>query len=76
MTDDLTGRPAHVQLQAPERREISSRELLDLHLAQLDAAARPVAGTLHPPRVTGIAPGSRGRALRGRDDHITGTRCP
>ncbi|MFG3078280.1 amidase family protein [Streptomyces sp. NPDC048225] len=38
MTTDLTHQPAHVQLQALDRREISSRELLDLHLAQIDAS--------------------------------------
>ncbi|MYQ48764.1 amidase [Streptomyces sp. SID4985] len=37
MTADLTHQPAHVQLQALHRREISSRELLDLHLAEIDA---------------------------------------
>ncbi|MGW7170031.1 amidase family protein [Streptomyces sp. NPDC054884] len=35
---DLTHQPAHVQLQALDRREISSRELLDLHLARIDAS--------------------------------------
>ncbi|MDQ0790201.1 MULTISPECIES: amidase family protein [unclassified Streptomyces] len=38
MTTDLTRQPAHVQLQALDRREISSRELLDLHLARIDAS--------------------------------------
>ncbi|MCX4393251.1 amidase family protein [Streptomyces sp. NBC_01767] len=38
MTNDLTHQPAHVQLQALDRGEISSRELLDLHLAQMDAS--------------------------------------
>ncbi|MET8561237.1 amidase family protein [Streptomyces flaveolus] len=38
MTTDLTHQPAHVQLQALDRREISSRELLDLHLARIDAS--------------------------------------
>ncbi|WP_329407218.1 amidase family protein [Streptomyces sp. NBC_00704] len=38
MTNDLTHQPAHVQLQALDRGEISSRELLDLHLAQIDAS--------------------------------------
>ncbi|MGC4998514.1 amidase family protein [Streptomyces sp. DT195] len=38
MTADLTHQPAHVQLQALHRREISSRELLDLHLDQIDAS--------------------------------------
>ncbi|MGZ0198776.1 amidase family protein [Streptomyces sp. RM1] len=38
MTTDLTHQPAHIQLQALDRREISSRELLDLHLAQIDAS--------------------------------------
>ncbi|WP_405528964.1 amidase family protein [Streptomyces canus] len=35
---DLTRQPAHVQLRALERREISSRELLDLHLHRIDAS--------------------------------------
>ncbi|WP_328844883.1 amidase family protein [Streptomyces sp. NBC_00258] len=35
---DLTRQPAHVQLRALDRREISSRELLDLHLDRIDAA--------------------------------------
>ncbi|MFD8298762.1 amidase family protein [Streptomyces bauhiniae] len=38
MTADLTHQPAHVQLQALHRREISSLELLDLHLAKIDAS--------------------------------------
>ncbi|MFE4546495.1 amidase family protein [Streptomyces sp. NPDC056785] len=38
MTNDLTHQPAHVQLQALDRGEISSRELLDLHLDQIDAS--------------------------------------
>ncbi|MFF0714069.1 amidase family protein [Streptomyces bauhiniae] len=38
MTADLTHQPAHVQLQTLHRREISSRELLDLHLAKIDAS--------------------------------------
>ncbi|MGW2137623.1 amidase family protein [Streptomyces sp. NPDC001773] len=38
MTTDLTHQPAHVQLQALDRREISSRELLDLHLGRIDAS--------------------------------------
>ncbi|WP_033306494.1 amidase family protein [Streptomyces iakyrus] len=38
MTTDLTHQPAHVQLQALDRREISSRELLDLHLDRIDAS--------------------------------------
>ncbi|MFI9755787.1 amidase family protein [Streptomyces collinus] len=35
MTNDLTLQPAHVQLRALDRREISSRELLDLHLDRI-----------------------------------------
>ncbi|MFD5914363.1 amidase family protein [Streptomyces massasporeus] len=35
---DLTRQPAHVQLRALDRREISSRELLDLHLDGIDAS--------------------------------------
>ncbi|MGI5457598.1 amidase family protein [Streptomyces sp. CA-249302] len=35
---DLTRLPAHVQLRALDRREISSRELLDLHLDRIDAS--------------------------------------
>ncbi|MGW3937455.1 amidase family protein [Streptomyces sp. NBC_00024] len=38
MTTDLTHQPAHLQLQALDRREISSRELLDLHLDRIDAS--------------------------------------
>ncbi|MFB7929660.1 amidase family protein [Streptomyces sp. NPDC056039] len=38
MTTDLTHQPAHIQLQALDRREISSRELLDLHLDRIDAS--------------------------------------
>ncbi|MEU6553706.1 amidase family protein [Streptomyces sp. NPDC046915] len=38
MTTDLTHQPAHIQLQALDRREISSRELLDLHLERIDAS--------------------------------------
>ncbi|MET8723813.1 amidase family protein [Streptomyces misionensis] len=38
MTNALTHQPAHVQLQALDRGEISSRELLDLHLAQIEAS--------------------------------------
>ncbi|MFJ8982754.1 amidase family protein [Streptomyces sp. NPDC102282] len=38
MTNDPTRQPAHIQLQTLERREISSRELLDLHLARIDAS--------------------------------------
>ncbi|QNE74493.1 amidase family protein [Streptomyces finlayi] len=38
MTNDLTHQPAHVQLQALDRGEISSRELLDLHLDRIDAS--------------------------------------
>ncbi|MEU0097261.1 amidase family protein [Streptomyces sp. NPDC006267] len=38
MTNDLTRQPAHAQLQALDHGEISSRELLDLHLAQIDAS--------------------------------------
>ncbi|MFJ4973039.1 amidase family protein [Streptomyces sp. NPDC088755] len=38
MTNNLTHQPAHAQLQALDRGEISSRELLDLHLAQMDAS--------------------------------------
>ncbi|MEV0026607.1 amidase family protein [Streptomyces atroolivaceus] len=38
MTNDLTHQPAHVQLQALDRGEISSRELLDLHLARIEAS--------------------------------------
>lgn len=37
-TADLTRQPAHLQLQALGRREISSRELLDVHLARIDAS--------------------------------------
>ncbi|MEU6148074.1 amidase family protein [Streptomyces sp. NPDC047081] len=36
---DLTRQPAHVQLRALDRGEISSRELLDLHLDRIDATA-------------------------------------
>ncbi|WP_328478594.1 amidase family protein [Streptomyces sp. NBC_00377] len=35
---DLTRQPAHLQLRALDRREISSRELLDLHLNRIDAS--------------------------------------
>ncbi|MFC9502689.1 amidase family protein [Streptomyces sp. NPDC057002] len=38
MTTDLSRQPAHVQLQALDRREISSRELLDLHLDQINTS--------------------------------------
>ncbi|MFJ4007376.1 amidase family protein [Streptomyces sp. NPDC090023] len=38
MTVDLTSQPAHIQLEALDRREISSHELLDLHLAKIDAS--------------------------------------
>lgn len=38
MTTDLTRQPAHVQLRALDRREISSRELLDLHLDRIDGS--------------------------------------
>ncbi|MFC8661939.1 amidase family protein [Streptomyces sp. NPDC057199] len=38
MTTDLTHQPAHIQLQALDRREISSRELLDLYLDRIDAS--------------------------------------
>jgi amidase len=38
MTSDLTSEPAHVQLRALDRRDISSRELLDLHLDRIDAS--------------------------------------
>ncbi|MFD9187203.1 amidase family protein [Streptomyces phaeochromogenes] len=38
MTTDLTLQPAHVQLRALDRREISSRELLDLHLERIDGS--------------------------------------
>ncbi|MFE6548236.1 amidase family protein [Streptomyces sp. NPDC057746] len=38
MTTNLAHQPAHVQLQALDRREISSRELLDLHLDRIDAS--------------------------------------
>ncbi|MFC5218848.1 amidase family protein [Streptomyces coerulescens] len=38
MTTDLSRQPAHVQLEALHRREISSRELLDLHLDRIDAS--------------------------------------
>ncbi|MEU4486618.1 amidase family protein [Streptomyces purpurascens] len=36
MTTDLTLQPAHVQLRSLDRREISSRELLDLHLDRIN----------------------------------------
>ncbi|MFD9327727.1 amidase family protein [Streptomyces sp. NPDC060065] len=66
---DLTRQPAHVQLRALERREISSRELLDLHLDRIDAstlnavitrdddAARQVAYTSDERRARGEASG-------------------
>ncbi len=38
MTTDLSLQPAHVQLRALDHREISSRELLDLHLARIDTS--------------------------------------
>lgn len=38
MTTDLVLQPAHVQLRAMGRRQISSRELLALHLARIDAS--------------------------------------
>lgn len=38
MTNDLTHQPAHIQMQALDRREISSRELLDLHLGRIDTS--------------------------------------
>ena len=38
MTTDLTLKPAYAQLRALNRREISSRELLDLHLARIDTS--------------------------------------
>ncbi|MEH0420776.1 amidase [Streptomyces sp. B21-083] len=38
MTTDLTRQPAHVQLRALDRREISSRELLDLHLDRIEGS--------------------------------------
>uniref|UniRef100_A0AAU2ADJ7 Amidase family protein n=1 Tax=Streptomyces sp. NBC_00093 TaxID=2975649 RepID=A0AAU2ADJ7_9ACTN len=38
MTTDLILQPAHVQLRALESLEISSRELLDLHLDRIDAS--------------------------------------
>ncbi|MFF4357721.1 amidase family protein [Streptomyces sp. NPDC001604] len=66
---DLTCQPAHVQLRALERREISSRELLDLHLDRIDAstlnavisrddeAARQAAHTSDERRARGEASG-------------------
>ncbi|MFJ8957699.1 amidase family protein [Streptomyces sp. NPDC102381] len=36
--NNLTHQPAHVQLQALDRREISSRELLDLHLDRIEGS--------------------------------------
>ncbi|MFC9228341.1 amidase family protein [Streptomyces decoyicus] len=39
MTTDLSRQPAHVQLRALDRHEISSRELLDLHLDRIDASS-------------------------------------
>ncbi|MEU8787598.1 amidase family protein [Streptomyces sp. NPDC048637] len=38
MTTDLSRQPAHVQLRALDRHEISSRELLDLHLNRIDTS--------------------------------------
>ncbi|MCX5395586.1 amidase family protein [Streptomyces sp. NBC_00102] len=38
MTNELTHQPAHVQLRALDRREISSRELLDLHLHRISTS--------------------------------------
>lgn len=38
MTNDLSHQPAHAQLRALDRREISSRELLDLHLDRIDTS--------------------------------------
>ncbi|WP_329343788.1 amidase family protein [Streptomyces sp. NBC_01352] len=66
---DLTRQPAHVQLRALDRREISSRELLDLHLDRIDAstinavitrdddAARQAAHTSDERRARGEASG-------------------
>ncbi|MEU6192392.1 amidase family protein [Streptomyces sp. NPDC047061] len=66
---DLTCQPAHVQLRALDRREISSRELLDLHLDRIDAstinavitrdddAARQAAHTADQRRARGEAGG-------------------
>ncbi|MFI1209986.1 amidase family protein [Streptomyces sp. NPDC020802] len=66
---DLTRQPAHVQLRALDRREISSRELLDLHLDRIDAstlnavitrdddAARQAAHTADERRARGEASG-------------------
>ncbi|AVH55618.1 MULTISPECIES: amidase family protein [Streptomyces] len=66
---DLTRQPAHVQLRALDRREISSRELLDLHLDRIDAttlnavvtrdddAARQAAHTADERRARGEAVG-------------------
>ncbi|MFE7272539.1 amidase family protein [Streptomyces sp. NPDC057623] len=66
---DLTRQPAHVQLRALDRREISSRELLDLHLDRIDAttlnavvtrdddAARQAAHTADERRALGEAVG-------------------
>ena len=38
MTTDLSRQPAYIQLRALDRREISSRELLDLHLDWIDTS--------------------------------------
>ncbi|MEE1798157.1 amidase family protein [Streptomyces sp. JV176] len=38
MTTDLSRQAAHTQLRALDRREISSRELLDLHLERIDTS--------------------------------------
>lgn len=66
---DLTRQPAHIQLRALDRREISSRELLDLHLDRIDAstinavitrdddASRQVAHTADERRARGEASG-------------------
>ncbi|GAA4009409.1 amidase family protein [Streptomyces plumbiresistens] len=66
---DLTRQPAHVQLRALEGREISSRELLGLHLDRIDAstlnavvtrdddAARQAAHTSDERRARGEASG-------------------
>ena len=72
MTTVLTRHPAHVQLRALDRREISSRELFDLHLARVDASTVNAVVTRDDAAARAAACAADERRARGENTGLLG----
>lgn len=71
VTDDLTLRSAHEQLGALESREVSARELLELHLDRLEAIGPAINAV-----VSADPDRARAEAARIDDLRASGGKCP